>query len=79
MAPLKDSVFTQDDAVRAAVHRAKREGGVFAVYHDSAAYYVRAAEAAKPKATTLVCMAERWDVNTIQVRYAGARSEWVRT
>lgn len=76
-------MYTQDDAVRHAVDRAAREGGCFTVYKEGeATYYVRAAEATRPSskdwAVTTLCIAQRWDSETIQVRYAGARSDWVK-
>lgn len=33
----------------------------------------------KPEGARLHCIAQRWDAETVQLRYDGARSEWVRT
>ena len=66
-----------EDAVRNAVDRAGRNpGDCFSVYFDGEAVYVRASEAAEPKKAKLVCIAQRWDAKTVQLRFAGARSEW---
>ena len=34
--------------------------------------------APKVAGATVVCIAQKWDENTVQLRFAGARSEWVR-
>lgn len=66
-----------DASLHRAAQRAHGEGGEFAVYYDGVAMYVRAAEAARPPAALLVCIAGRWDAKTVQLRFNGAHSEWV--
>jgi hypothetical protein len=60
-----------------ATERARAEGGCFSIYFDGAAIFVRASEAAAPPNSKLVCIAQRWDDKTVQLRFSGARSEWV--
>lgn len=74
------SAYTEDDAVRSAAERAHRDqGDSFTVYKDEAGtLYVRASRAAPPQGAKVVCIAQHWDATTVQVRYAGARSEWVK-
>ena len=68
-----------DDSVRTAVRRARQNpGDCFSVYWDGTAIYVRAVEAARPPAAKLVCIAQVWDADTVQLRFAGARSEFVK-
>ena len=68
-----------NDAVRNAVDRARRNpGDCFSVYYDGEAVFVRASEAVKPRDAKLICIAQRWDADTVQLRFDGARSEWVR-
>ncbi len=71
--------YTEDDAVRHAVDRAARGAGAsFTVYVDGEkVFYVRASEAAPP-AATVVCIAQSWDSDTVQVRFPGGRSEYVK-
>lgn len=65
-------------AVAKAVRRARENpGACFSVYYDVEAIYVRASEAAPPPNSKLVCIAQRWDAKTVQLRFDGARSEWV--
>ena len=67
------------DSLRTAVRRAgSNPGDCFVVYWDGTAIYVRAAEAARPPASKLVCIAQVWDVDTVQLRFADARSEFVK-
>lgn len=66
-----------NDALATAVRRAAaNRGDCFSVYFDGEAVYVRATEAAAPKGASLVCIVQAWDANTVQLRFAGARSEW---
>lgn len=69
-----------DDSLRRAAERAFADNGEheYAVYYDGTAVFVRAVEAAPPSNATRICIAQRWDKNTVQLRFAGARSEWVR-
>jgi hypothetical protein len=72
--------------VRYAAERAMRDkGACFSVYWDGEAIYVRASEAIKPENSKLVCIAQYWGeqetahgkTHTVQLRFDGARSEWV--
>lgn len=66
-----------NDGVNNAVRRAYEEPGeCYSVYYDGSAIYVRNSAAAKPAHSKLVCIAQRWDDKTVQLRFNGARSEW---
>lgn len=68
-----------DDAVRKATAGAAK-GEQHSVYWDGTAIYVRpSAQLPPPPNATCICVADRWDDNTVQLRFAGARSEWVKT
>jgi len=60
-------------ACRAVVHR----NDSFAVYMDGEAIFVQNADAPPPTNVALVCTAKHWDGITVQVRFGGARSEWI--
>ena len=67
-----------EKAVAHAVKRAGTEPGrCFSVYYDGEAVIVRGPEPAPamPNAK-LVCIAQKWDEKTVQLRFDGARSEW---
>lgn len=65
-------------AVDTAARRAFAEQGeCYSVYFDGTNIDVRNSAAAKPKDAKLVCIAQKWDANTVQLRFSGARSEWV--
>ena len=66
-----------DDGLRNAARHAA-EGTETAVYWDGMAIFVRSVYAPKVAGATVVCIAQKWDENTVQLRFAGARSEWVR-
>ncbi len=67
-----------DDAIRKAADRAYRSpGDCFSVWYDGQAVYVRASEAMRPPNSILVCIAQQWDDKTVQLRFTGARSEWI--
>lgn len=67
-----------DDGVRHAARRAyDNKGACFSVYVDEEAVYVRASEAAPPPGATRVVIAQHWSGNTVQLRYAGARTEFI--
>jgi hypothetical protein len=69
-----------NDAVNNAVRRACEDhGACFTVYFDGASIFVRASEAAPPPNSKVVCIAQWWSGNTAQLRFDGARSEWVRS
>ena len=65
-------------AVAHAVARAGKEPGrCFSVYFDGEAVIVRGPQlCAAPPNAKLVCIAQRWDDKTVQLRFDGARSEW---
>jgi hypothetical protein len=67
-----------DSGLATAVRRAAAENAAMSVYYDGCAIFVRDAKAAAPKGARLVCIAERWDPETVQVRFAGAHSEFVK-
>lgn len=70
-----------DNATRSAAYRAYREKGEsFAVYVnvEMETVIMQDAKAAKPKGFTCDCIAQYWSESTVQVRYDGARSEWVK-
>lgn len=60
-------------ACRAVVHR----NDSFAVYMDGEAIFVQNADAPPPTNAALVCTAKHWHGITVQVRFGGARSEWI--
>jgi len=68
------------EAGRATAVRRAREtpGACFTVYWDGVAIFVRASEASAPPRSKVVCIAQVWDANTVQVRFDGAHSEWVK-
>lgn len=69
------------DAVRYAVSVAARypvsAGKSAVVYWDAGSAEVRLDSEDAPKGATIYAVAQRWDDSTIQVRYDGARSEFV--
>lgn len=66
-----------EKAVAHAVKRAGTEPGrCVSVYCDGETIYVRASEAAPPPNAKLVCIAQKWNEKTVQLRFDGARSEW---
>ena len=66
-----------DDGLRNAVRRAA-EGTETEVCWDGTAIYVRSVYAPMVAGATVVCIAQKWDEHTVQLRFAGARSEWVK-
>jgi len=78
-------------AIRQATERANRERGksftVSVGYRDNAlTYYVTGPENPPIQGTETICIAQFWSeqvtpggsiIATVQVRYAGGRSEWV--
>jgi len=68
-----------DSGVANAVRRAiEDKGACFSVYWDGTAIFVRTSEAAPPPSSKRVCIAQWWRDNLVQLRFDGARSEWVR-
>jgi hypothetical protein len=68
-----------DDATRWAVRRASDfPGKAFRVFSVGRVYGVLGPDATMPEGAKLECIAQRWDDKTVQLRYRGARSEWVR-
>jgi hypothetical protein len=69
------------DAVRYAVSVAARypvsAGKSAIVYWDAGSAEVRLDSEDAPKGAAIYAVAQRWDDSTIQVRYDGARSEFV--
>lgn len=66
-----------NDSLRRAAAQAAT-GLETAVYFDGTAMYVRSAYAPKVAHADIVCVAQLWDDKTVQLRFAGARSEWVK-
>jgi hypothetical protein len=66
-----------DDALRQAV-RLAADGMEAAVYWDGVKVHVNTVYAPKPADAATVCIAQKWDDKTVQLRFAGARSEWVK-
>ena len=62
---------------RAVKHAQQNPGQCFSVYYDGKAIYVRSSTDAKPENAKLVCIAQQWNDRTVQLRFDGARSEWV--
>lgn len=67
------------DSVRHAADRAYRDKGeCYSVYFDGEAVYVRISSAARPPNAKLICIAQYWSDQTVQLRFDGAKSEWVK-
>lgn len=73
----------EDDATRYAARRARREPGqCFTVYRTPHlvyewTFYVRNSKDAAPDGASVLCIAQHWSGDTVQLRYRGARSEWL--
>jgi len=65
------------DGLQQAIRMAA-EGTETEVCWDGTAIYVRSVYAPMVAGATVVCIAQKWDEHTVQLRFAGARSEWVR-
>jgi hypothetical protein len=66
-----------DQALNRAAERAlTNRGDCFSVWWDGDSVYVRASEAAGPKNGKLICIAQHWADDTVQLRFTGAHSEW---
>lgn len=66
-----------NDSLQAAIKMAA-EGTEASIYYDGTAIFVRSAYAPKVANADIVCVAQLWDDKTVQLRFAGARSEWVK-
>ena len=82
MTQVKDTDAFAHPAYNAAVRRAASRahdnpGDCFSIYYDGEAVYVRASEALPPPDSKLICIAQRWDAHCVQLRFDGARSEWL--
>lgn len=49
----------------------------FAVFFDGTAMFVRRATEEQPPDSVLVCMAQHWNRETVQLRFNGANSTWM--
>lgn len=69
-----------NDGLRAAARLAAVDpaGRSFSVFWDGKAVTVRGPDGIAPPNGVVICIAQRWDANAVQLRFAGARSEWVR-
>ena len=67
-----------NDSLRYAAQCAYRSTGEsFSVYFNGHAMFVLGEDEAKPSKAQLICIAQQWSGNTIQLRFQGAHSEWV--
>lgn len=48
----------------------------FAVYFNDNTIFVRDATDSAPFGADLICVAQRWDAKSVQLRFKGAYSEW---
>jgi hypothetical protein len=69
-----------NDGLRSAARLAAADpaGRSYNVFWDGKAVSVRAPDGVPPQNGIVVCIAQKWDANTVQLRFAGARSEWVK-
>lgn len=68
-----------NDALRHAARRAFDTSKSYWVYRaGTGTFYVRDSDEPAPGKANKVCIAQRWDDHTVQLRFYGARSEWVR-
>jgi hypothetical protein len=67
-----------NDAVRYAVTRAARDNIEVWVCALDHAYFVLDVKATIPEGAKKICIAQRWDDNTVQLRFNGAHSEFVK-
>jgi kynureninase len=65
-----------NDAIRHAVARAAHEETI--VYLDGPRAIVKPANEPAPENGAVYCIAQRWNQNTVQLRFEGAKSEWVQ-
>jgi len=49
------------------------------VYWDGESIFVRRPDDYVPADSQVICVAQKWDDRTVQLRFSGARSEWVKT
>jgi hypothetical protein len=71
-----------NDAMRTAVRKVAEHVDYdhnYVVYFDGKAAFVREAGSEAPPNSEVICIAQRWNGDTIQLRFAGARSEWVKS
>lgn len=66
-----------NDALWQATARAAT-GAETAVYWDGVGIFVRDAHSPRPENAEVICIAQKWDDKTVQLRFAGAHSEWVK-
>lgn len=66
-------------SLQSAIRRARvQKPDTVAIYFDGENVFVRMAKAAPPANARVVCMAQQWDDDTVQLRFEGARSEWIK-
>jgi hypothetical protein len=71
-----------DDAVAHAVQRAARHdiadyrNGCYVVWQRGQEMFVQPSGQPAPEGAKMVCMAQRWDAERVQLRFDGAYSEW---
>lgn len=66
-----------DDAIRYAVHRAKQGKDSIKVCRLGDTFFVLDSGATMPNDAKVICIAQRWDDKTIQLRFDGAHSEFI--
>jgi hypothetical protein len=69
----------RDAALQYAAQRARRTNSTVWVYVHSSEYFVRTHDEGAPPGAAVFAIASPWDATTIQLRFGGARSEWVKT
>lgn len=66
-----------DDAIRYAVHRAARDKDSIKVCWLDDTFFVLDQGATMPDGAKVICIAQRWDDKTVQLRFDGAHSEFI--
>lgn len=80
---------TYEDAVRQAARRAYKENQCFTIYRIGDKFFVRNSKEELPPTPDVsqgkiinlvktICVAQRWDDQTVQLRFDGAYSEWIK-
>ena len=66
------------DAIQNSARQAHASNECFSIFWDGFSIYVRNSHAIPPPNSKVICIAQRWDNNTVQLRFAGVRAEWAR-
>lgn len=73
--------LTEEAATKQAIEHASRASTdvAFTVYQDAGVIFVRSSDAPRPGASAnVLCVVQRWDDTTVQLRYAGANSKFLK-